>query len=74
MSRATSTWIIVFDVNVFLDVAVLLGEPFDRDRFEREVSARLPEVAPHPDRRIDALRAVAPAARGRITKTVSAEV
>lgn len=74
MTDRPQTWIIVFDANVFLDVARLLGEPFDLDRFNDEIAGRFREQFPHPDRRVNALRALAAVTNGSITRTVTAQV
>lgn len=57
---------VVFDVNVYLDVAGLLGPPFSWEKFQ-ELAAQT-SVAPlpnHGDRRVDSLRAIAACSGGR---------
>jgi hypothetical protein len=51
---------VVFDVNVYLDVASLLGEPFSWADFDALVSATVNHSLPHADdARFDSLRALA---------------
>lgn len=58
--------LVVFDVNVYLDVAELVGEPFSWDRFEQLAQHHASDRLPHPtNRQIDALRAVAVSRSGR---------
>jgi hypothetical protein len=58
--------LVVFDANVYLDVARLVGEPFSWTRFN-EIAAQLSTVnVPHPtDRANDSLRAIATTMSGR---------
>lgn len=56
----TELHVVVFDVNVYLDVARLLGPPFTWDKFEAASAAH--HAAPVPcvdDPRVDSLRAIA---------------
>ena len=59
----------VFDVNVYLDVASLLGPPFDWDRFAVMAHATRAEPLPHlSDGRKDSLRAIAVSMSGSVCK------
>ena len=51
--------VVVFDVNVYLDVADLLNEPFSWDAFNKAAAAAAREPVPHSDGAVDALRAIA---------------
>lgn len=67
--------IVVFDCNVYLDVAHLLGPPFSWDRFETAVARVVKESVPHPrDRAYDSLRAIATCASGRFVGDETVEV
>jgi hypothetical protein len=58
--------VVVFDVNVYLDVADLVGEPFSWERFEDLALQHARDPVPHPsDRRLDALRALAVSKSGK---------
>ncbi len=66
---------VVFDVNVYLDVASLVGPPFTWDKFQdaaaRNADAPLPN---HADRRVDSLRAVSACLEGRFAGPERIEV
>jgi hypothetical protein len=68
------THVVVFDVNVYLDVADLLGEPFDWTRFGEAATATAGTQLPAPDQRVDALRAIALCMSGRFAGLESLEV
>lgn len=66
---------VVFDVNVYLDVARILGPPFSWKSFDEAVVAARKAPVPHPsDRRLDSLRAIAVSASGRFAGRQSLEV
>lgn len=67
--------IVIFDVNVYLDVARLLGPPFTWDKFN-EATARVARAAvPHPsDVAQDSLRAVAACTSGLLAGAETLEV
>ncbi|GIF23849.1 hypothetical protein BJ973_004460 [Actinoplanes tereljensis] len=66
---------VVFDVNILLDVAELLGPPFSWDKF-RDTAARhsMKPVPNRADNRIDSLRAVALTTTGRLAGPEPLEV
>jgi hypothetical protein len=67
--------IVVFDVNIYLDVARLLGPPFSWDRFDEAVIACRNEKLPHPhDAAYDSLRAIAVSRSGRFAGSHKLEV
>ncbi|HQV17823.1 MAG TPA: hypothetical protein PLC22_05790 [Gordonia sp. (in: high G+C Gram-positive bacteria)] len=51
--------IVVFDVNVWLDAATLITQPFSWDEFDAIARSVNSLPAPHPDVRYDCLRAIA---------------
>jgi hypothetical protein len=55
----------VFDCNIYLDVARILGAPFSWARFNAEAAKSTQLGVPADDRRVDALRAVAVSMSGR---------
>ena len=58
--------VVVFDCNIYLDAARIIGAPFSWEAFDRAVArlARLP--VPHPtDKAFDSLRAMAACTSGR---------
>lgn len=65
----------VFDCNVYLDVASLIGSPFTWDKFDA-AAARLARVpVPHPrDATFDSLRALAACTSGRFAGDEALEV
>ncbi len=67
--------LVVFDCNIYLDAANLLGPPFGWEKFDEAV-ARLASVAvPHPkDRAHDSLRAMAVCTSGRFVRDELLEV
>lgn len=56
--------IVVFDCNVYLDVAKLVGSPFSMQEFSAIISRELSAPVPHPDRYVDSARALAMVQRG----------
>lgn len=67
-------WIVVFDVNVFIDVAAYVGEPFAWSRFQAEVAKLHSEPCPASNRAVDAMRAVALVSNGRVTSRIRVQV
>lgn len=65
---------VVFDCNVWLDVARVVGEPFTWSAFERAVARIAKDPFPHPDRFNDSLRAVAACTSGRFAGSERIEV
>ncbi|WP_326945744.1 hypothetical protein OG439_40390 [Amycolatopsis sp. NBC_01307] len=67
--------LVVFDCNIYLDVARLLVAPFSWDNFDQEV-ARLAKVkVPHPtDKSYDSLRAIATCTSGLFVGSETLEV
>jgi len=67
--------VVIFDCNVYLDVARLLGSPYTQANFDGAV-ARLARVpVPHPtDSRMDSLRAIAACTSGRFAGSEPLEV
>lgn len=57
---------VVFDVNVYLDVASLVGPPFTWEKLQGVAVSHRTASLPHlPDRRVDSLRAIAVSQGGR---------
>jgi hypothetical protein len=56
---------VVYDVNVYLDVAELLGSPFSWSKFNDAAALHQSTPLRGPDRRVDSLRALALATTGR---------
>ncbi|WP_213006092.1 hypothetical protein [Paractinoplanes toevensis] len=66
---------VVFDVNVLLDVAELLGPPFTWDKFTDMAARHSATPTPHlADRRVDSLRAIALTQSGRFAGPEMLEV
>lgn len=57
--------VVVFDVNVYLDVARLLGRPFSWASLKQQAARLSNSPLPHPDPRCDSLRAIAVCATGK---------
>lgn len=68
-----ATRVVVFDVNVYLDVAQLLGEPFTWYAFGERAGLEFGLPVPAPDPRIDSLRAIAYTLRGELAPGVRLE-
>jgi len=67
--------LVVFDVNIYLDLARLLGDPFSWDAFEAALAIHATEPNPPPtDARIDSLRAIASLRSGQSPSGVRREV
>lgn len=66
---------VVFDVNVYLDVAALVGPPFTWEKFQ-DLSVQHGRCAlpNHPDRRVDSLRAISVCLNGRFAGPEPLEV
>lgn len=65
---------VVFDVNVYLDVAELLGPPFTWEKFATAAARYRGLPLNGQDRRIDSLRAIAVATSGKFTTHVPLQV
>lgn len=66
---------VVFDCNVYLDVARLLGHPFSWGAFSQVIAKTARELVPHPSNRAyDSLRAVAMCQSGRLAGDEGLEV
>ncbi len=66
--------LVVFDVNIFLDVARLIGEPYDPDQFDALVAQSANAKVPHPDPSYDSLRALATCQSGNFDGSARLEV
>jgi hypothetical protein len=66
--------LVVFDVNVYLDVARLIGEPYDPDQFDALVAQSANAKVPHPDPSYDSLRALATCQSGNFDGSARLEV
>ena len=67
--------VVVFDVNVYLDVASLVGAPFTWEKFDARAAALAQISVPHPtDPRCDSLRALAACTSGRFAGDEPLEV
>ena len=66
--------IVVFDVNVYLDVARLMGEPFTWQRFDELAVKHASSPLPYHDGRVDSLRAIAVTATGHVCPHQPVEV
>ena len=67
--------LVVFDVNIYLDVARLVGEPFTWDSFEATLAVHATEPNPHlTDARIDSLRSIASLRSARSPSGIRREV
>ncbi|WP_350280484.1 hypothetical protein [Kribbella sp. HUAS MG21] len=65
-SPAHDSHVVVFDVNVFLDVASLLGPRFEATALSSASAVHIGSACPHPtDSRIDSLRALTVCTSGR---------
>lgn len=54
----------MFDVNIFLDVAQLVGEPYSIQKFDEMVARNINHPVPHSDPAYDSLRAIATCTTG----------
>lgn len=67
--------IVVFDCNVYLDVACLLGSPFSWEKFDRTAARAACDPVPHPsERALDSLRAIAVCMSGQFAGGETMEV
>jgi hypothetical protein len=64
-ATTSSCHAVVFDVNVYLDVAELLGAPFTWQKFNEAAAKYQSTPLQRADRRVDSLRALALATTGR---------
>jgi hypothetical protein len=65
----------MFDCNIFLDAASLLGPPFAWDKFDAAIARTARDPLPHPkDRAYDSLRAIAVCTSGRFAGEEVVEV
>jgi hypothetical protein len=67
--------LVLFDCNIYLDVACLVGIPFSWDKFDATAARIAKTRVPHPsDRAFDSLRAVAMCTSGRFAGSETLEV
>lgn len=67
--------LVVFDINVYLDVARLMGPSFTWDKFIDRVTKCASDEVPHPkDAKFDSMRALALSRRGTYNNHVKLEV
>lgn len=67
--------LVVFDCNVYLDIACLLGPPFSWANFDAAAARAARQTVPHPvNPAVDSLRAVAACASGTFTGDETLEV
>lgn len=67
--------VVVFDCNIYLDIASLVGAPFAWSNFDKLAAQLAKESVPHPtDRAYDSLRAVATCTSGRFAGAETVEV
>lgn len=67
--------LVVFDVNVYLDVASLVGSPFSWEAFDALAASAGSATVPHPDNQAyDSLRAIAACLSGTFAGTETVEV
>jgi hypothetical protein len=67
--------VVVFDCNVYLDVADLVGAPFSWENFNTQAACAARDQVPHPaNRAIDSLRAIAVCTTGRFAGDETVEV
>lgn len=66
--------VVVFDCNVYLDVAHLLGEPYTRESFNKHAAQLASAPLPADDPRHDSLRAIAICTSGRFAGLETVEV
>lgn len=66
--------VVVFDVNIYVDLAELVTQPFDWNQLVAAASAHWNDALPHPtDARLDSLRAVLMSKTGRVGTTEASE-
>ena len=66
--------VVVFDVNVYLDVADLLGPPFTWEKFDEAARKYAGEPLPSRDARVDSLRALSVTSSGSFAGDIPLEV
>jgi hypothetical protein len=67
--------VVVFDCNVYLDVACLLGEPFSWEKFDTAAARAVKTPVPHPlDSSVDSVRAIAACTSGLFAGDETVEV
>ena len=67
--------LVVLDVNIVLDVADLVGEPFSWERFDAVLAEHVDTTVPTPtDARIDSLKAIACLRQGRLPDGTPVEI
>lgn len=69
-----SRHLVVFDVNVYLDVAFVLGAPFSWENFDAAAASVAQVPVPHPDGAYDSLRAIAACQSGMFAGSETIEV
>lgn len=75
MATPPDRHVVVFDCNIYLDIAHIVGAPFTWEAFDREAARLACEPVPHPtDRAYDSLRAVAVTQSGRFAGRGTLEV
>lgn len=67
--------VVIFDCNIYLDVACIVGPPFSWDKFDKTAAGLTRVPVPHPeDRAYDSLRAIAVCTTGRFAGDETLEV
>lgn len=66
--------VVIFDCNVYLDVARTLGEPYTLQDFNKRAAQVGSDVVPHPNPHNDSLRAIAACTSGRFAGAETLEV
>lgn len=75
MADARQRHVVVFDVNIYLDVASLVQPPFTWEQFNQIAASLAGAPVPHPvDRAFDSLRAIAACTSGRFAGPEPLEV
>jgi hypothetical protein len=66
--------VVVFDVNIYVDLAELITQPFDWNQLATAAAPHWNDALPHPsDARLDSLRAVLMSKTGRIATSEASE-
>ena len=73
-SDETPRHIVVFDCNVYLDVAAIVGQPFSWEGFDSAAASVAQDNVPHDDPAYDSLRAIAGCTSGRFAGNETLEV
>ncbi|MBS1673883.1 MAG: hypothetical protein JSS74_07955 [Actinobacteria bacterium] len=71
---ATQRHVVIFDCNVYLDIAETLGEPYTLQAFNQRAAQIGRDPLPHSNSRNDSLRAVAVCTSGRFAGAETLEV